>query len=148
MLFRSLGLAPLATSQALSDEFRNARGLSRREAALDWMRANNLTHDRYVALVSRQARLSALCGGTETHALGLLHLVEPVCWLLDAIRLSGTYPELERRVGHRLAKARTAKTSKAAMPRATKTVMVKDFAAKGAKSVTGGAMALRRKVHE
>ena len=148
-----LGLAPLATSQVLSDGFREARGLSRRQAALDWMRANNVTRDRYVALVGKQARLSALCEGTETHPLGLVHLVEPVCWLLDAIRLSGTYAELERGVGSRLAqsgsaehrsrsrrmaKARTAKTvktAKAAKPKATKTVK-------------GAAMALRRKVYE
>ena len=103
-----LGFAPVATLQALSDEFREAKGLRSREAALDWMRANNLTHDHYVALVSRQARLSALSGGAETHALGLLHLVEPVCWLLDAIRLSGTYAGLTRRLCHRVAKSGSA----------------------------------------
>jgi hypothetical protein len=156
-----LDLAPIESAQALSDEFRRMRGLDRRTVARAWMRANHLTWDRYVALVSRGARLSTLCEGTEMHALGLVHLAEPACWLLDAIRLAGIYAGLKRRVCYGvarsgparhparrivMAKAKTAKAAKAA--KAKKTATVKDLAPKNSKAVKGGAVLLRKKVYE
>jgi hypothetical protein len=113
--------------------------------------------DGYGALIDRDARLSVLCDSTETRALGLFHLVDPSCWLLDAIRLTGNYPRLRRRVcygvaqsvpcrsrsrGNQMAKAKAAKTAKA-----KKTAAVKDLSAKNPKSVKGGVL-LRKKVFE
>jgi hypothetical protein len=92
------GFSPPERAQVLSDRFRLARGLDRRAATVEWMRASNLTHARYVTLVEKEAVLSALCSGREPHALELMHLADPACWLLDAIRLTGLYPAIRRRL--------------------------------------------------
>ncbi len=102
--------------------------------------------------------MSTLCEGTEMHALGLVHLAEPACWLLDAIRLAGIYAGLKRRVCYGVARSgparhparrivmAKAKTAKAA--KAKKTATVKDLAPKNSKAVKGGAVLLRKKVYE
>ena len=148
------GIKPQGTPQFLSDEFRRARGLERQDATRAWQRANNLDADGYMTLVEKQARLSVPCDGTEARTLGLFHLVDPACWLLDAIRLTGHYIELKRRVYHdpaqpgpagnrsrrnEMAKARTTKA-------APKKAAVKDLAPKNPKAVKGGL--LKKKVYE
>lgn len=89
-----LGIDPPAALQAMSDEFRRARGLERREATLAWQRANNLTAAGYEALVERAERLSLLLNGSILYPLGLFHVVDPAPWLADALRLIGVYPRL------------------------------------------------------
>ena len=148
------GIKPQGTPQFLSDEFRRARGLERQDATRAWQRANNLDANGYMTLVEKQARLSVPCDGTEARTLGLFHLVDPACWLLDAIRLTGHYIELKRRVYHgpaqpgpagnrsrrnEMAKARTTKA-------APKKAAVKDLAPKNPKAVKGGL--LKKKVYE
>jgi hypothetical protein len=92
-----LGVAGLATAQELSDAFRRARGLGDRATMLAWLRDNDLDVEGYTRLVSADARLVMLCDGTCAHSLGLTDGAEAVCWLLDAIRLAGLYPDLRRR---------------------------------------------------
>jgi hypothetical protein len=92
------GLEPRARLQELSDEFRRARGLERRDATLAWRRANNLDAAGYEALVARSARLSMLLDGSLFHALGLVHIADPAGWLADTLRLVGLYPRLSRQL--------------------------------------------------
>lgn len=150
--------------QVLSDEFRRARGLDLRGATLTWRRANNLDGRRYEALVARDARLAMLCRCDEPHALGLYRLAEPVCWLLDAVRLSGIYDRLQRGLCYgvphsefashlsgrdMMAKAKAAKKAapkKAPAKKAAAKTTVKDLKPKDTKSVKGGL--LRKKVFE
>ena len=151
--------------QVLSDEFRRARGLELRGTTLTWRRANNLDERRYEALVARDARLAMLCRCDDPHALGLHRLAEPVCWLLDAVRLSGVYGRLQRGLCYgvrhsefaahlswrdMMAKAKAAKKAVAKKAPAKKTAAkatVKDLKPKDTKSVKGGALA-RKKVFE
>lgn len=148
------GIKPQGTPQFRSDEFRRARGLERQDATRAWQRANNLDANGYMTLVEQHARLSVPCDGTEARTLGLFHLTDPACWLLDAIRLTGHYVELKRRVYHgpaqpgpagnrsrrnEMAKARTTKA-------APKKAAVKDLAPKNPKAVKGGL--LKKKVYE
>jgi len=84
--------------QTLSDEFRRARGLERRAATLAWRRANGLDRRGYERLVIMDARLALVSAGAESHALTLAPATDPAFWLIDAIRLVGLYPRLEKRV--------------------------------------------------
>jgi len=93
-----VGMEPLDAPQVLSDQFREARGLMLREATRVWLRANNLDHRSYTALIAADARLSILCDSSLTHTLGLIDTADPVCWFHDAIRLTGLYPGLKRRL--------------------------------------------------
>ena len=83
--------------QALSDEFRRKRGLERRTATLAWRHANDLDRHAYERLVAMDARLALASVGSEAHALGLQPGTDPVCWLVDAIRLAGLYGHLKSR---------------------------------------------------
>ena len=95
---RENGVEPLDEPQVLADEFRRARGLDSRKSTRDWMQANDLHLDDFTRLVVTEARLSALRHGSRCSTLGFANAIEPVCWLLDAIRLSGFYPSLKRRI--------------------------------------------------
>lgn len=153
----SMGVAPCRRPQELSDDFRRARGLERRAATLAWRRANNLDAPRYEALVEGDARVASVFGADEPHVLGLYLLADPVCWLLDAIRIAGMYGRLARRLcyGSReyepathsgrtvMAKAKAA--AKKAVKKAAKKA-AKDLAPKKAANVKGGAV--RKKVYE
>jgi hypothetical protein len=88
-----------AALQSLSDEFRRKRGLDRRAATLAWRRMNDLDRHGYERLVAMDARLALVSAGSQAHALGLQPGTDPACWLVDAIRLSGLYGRLERKVG-------------------------------------------------
>lgn len=96
-----LGLMPYGQMQAQSDAFRRRRGLEGRDATLAWQRANDLRHSAYEAVVAFERRLAAMCEGHMAYWIGLPHELEPVSWLLDAIRLVGLYGTLKRRVVHR-----------------------------------------------
>ena len=87
--------------QRLADEFRRARGLERREATLEWQRANNLDHQGFVELVMREARLDLLLNQPNLYAFGVLHPADPASWLLDALRLTARYGRLKRRAAER-----------------------------------------------
>jgi hypothetical protein len=86
------------TLQSLSDEFRRKRGLEQRAATLAWRRAHDLDSRGYERLVALEARLALVTAGAQAHALGVLPATDPACWLVDAIRLTGLYGRLERRV--------------------------------------------------
>ena len=89
------------TLQFLSDEFRRKRGLERRADTLAWRRANDLDLRGYERLVAMDARLALVSAGSHAYALGLRPLIDPTCWLLDAIRLVGLYARLKGRVRRR-----------------------------------------------
>jgi len=95
---RTLGVEAPDDRQVVCDEFRRARGLHTERVTLDWMRRNDLDVDSYAELAAAEARLSILCEASRTYTLGLIETIEPVCWLHDAIRLSGLYPRLKRRL--------------------------------------------------
>src|SRR5205809_2375312 len=95
---RILGVEAPDDRQVVCDEFRRARGLHTERVTLDWMRRNDLDVDSYAELAAAEARLSILCEVSRTYTLGLIETIEPVCWLHDAIRLSGLYPRLKRRL--------------------------------------------------
>jgi hypothetical protein len=86
------------TLQSLSDEFRRKRRLEQRAATLAWRRAHDLDSRGYERLVALEARLALVTAGAQAHALGVLPATDPACWLVDAIRLTGLYERLERRV--------------------------------------------------
>lgn len=150
----SLGAAIRRPLQALSDEFRHARGLHLRAETLAWQRANNLDLRRYQALVDRDARLAEMCGSSEPYAFGFPHLAEPICWLLDAVRLSGLYAPLARGLCYGSGEREPATLSgrnamakaKAAAKKASAKKAPKDLAPKKTGNVKGGL--LRRKVYE
>jgi hypothetical protein len=89
----------LPAAQSLSDEFRRKRGLDRRAATLAWRRENDLDCRGYERLVAMDARLALVSAGSQAYALGLQPGTDPACWLVDAIRLSGLYGRLKRKVG-------------------------------------------------
>ena len=90
---------PPVPMQFLSDEFRRKRGLESRTATLAWWRANDLDRHGFERLVAMDARLALVSAGAQAHVLGLRLMTDPVCWLVDAIRLAGLYSCLEKRVG-------------------------------------------------
>ena len=94
----ALGVEPPDTVQALSESFRRARGLLRGSATRAWLRRNRLTLNGFAELVELDARLALISEASRIYTLGLPDGIEPVCWLHDAIRLSGVYPSLRRRV--------------------------------------------------
>ena len=96
-----LGITPFDPLQVRSDEFRRSRGLDRRAATLAWQRLNNIDHNEYINLVGIDSRLSVLRNGSHAYWLGLLHDRGPAFGLADAIRLTGLYPALRRRVRNR-----------------------------------------------
>jgi hypothetical protein len=86
------------TLQTLSDDFRRRRGLGRRDATFAWRRANDLDGRGYDRIVAMEARLAMVTSGAQAHALGLRPATDPACWLIDAIRWSGLYSRLEKRI--------------------------------------------------
>jgi hypothetical protein len=84
--------------QALSDEFRRKRGLQQRADTLAWRRVHDLDGRGYERLVTLDARLSMVTTGSQAYATGLPFATDAVCHLVDAIRVSGLYARLERRV--------------------------------------------------
>lgn len=96
---RRRGFDPVADGQVRSDDFRRARGLRSAAATRHWLRANDLDLRGYTELVAAEARLSGLRQGSGSHTLGLMESLDPVRWLLDAIRLTGFYPRLRQRLG-------------------------------------------------
>ncbi|HEX9822598.1 MAG TPA: TfuA-like protein [Methylomirabilota bacterium] len=95
---RRQGFDPVADVQVRSDDFRRARGLRSAAATRSWLRANDLDLRGYTGLVAAEARLSGLRQGSGSYTLGLMETLDPVCWLLDAIRLTGLYPGLRQRL--------------------------------------------------
>src|SRR3989442_1963921 len=95
---RTLGVEAPDDRTVWSDESRRARGLPTERATLDWIRRNDLDVDSYAELAAAEARLSILCEASRPYTLGLIETIEPVCWLHDAIRLSGLYPRLKPRL--------------------------------------------------
>ena len=93
-----LRFAANETLQTLSDEFRHRRGLERRADALAWRRAQDLDGRGYERIVALDARLRTVTAVSQPHVLDLLAATDPGCWLIDAIRLSGLYARLARRV--------------------------------------------------
>jgi len=83
--------------QALSDDFRRARGLERRAATMAWRRANGLDRRGYERLLIMDARLGLVTAGAQLYALTLVPATHPAFWLVDAIRHAGLYRLLERR---------------------------------------------------
>jgi hypothetical protein len=96
-----LSIGATRPPQGLADEFRRARGLDRREVTLEWQRANDLDHEGFVELVIREARLNLLLNWPNLYAFGVLHPADPAPWLLDALRLTGRYGRIQRRVADR-----------------------------------------------
>ena len=92
------GVASADEPQSLFDEFRLSRGLILKSATLAWMRDSNLDHQAFGDLVKNDARLTLLTGQSRAYTLGLADEPTPVCWLLDAIRLTALYPELRQHV--------------------------------------------------
>lgn len=95
---RRRGFKPTEDLQVLADEFRRARRLTTAAATRHWLRANDLDSQGFIDLVDADARLSAQRHGSGSYTLGLMETLEPVSWLLDAIRLAGFYPRLKQRL--------------------------------------------------
>jgi len=109
-----LRFEPIEPLQTRSDEFRRRRGLESRSGTLVWRRAQDLDGRGYERIVALDSRLNAVTSASQAHVLGLLPATGPACWLIDAIRMSGLYVRLSKRVDRHAAVAADAKSVRCA----------------------------------